>query len=373
MTLRNYSNAQATALSAGCSNADTVVTVDDASSMPSAPFTVIIDYGNTTEEVVTVTTKNVNILTITRGQDSTTAFAHNSAAPVVHGISARDPREANSHVNAATGVHGITGSVVGTSDVQTLTNKTLTAPQINAGQADGLVLRPGAGVDPLTVQNTAGVQVGNINPNGSLGASGIFLTDDGGATPTMRITGSAAQTQNVLEVQTSAGTRLVTIDSAGGVMAANLTASATNPRPPFSHREAATSQSVPGTGVDQPMYLATTVDQNYDWLYTVGTFTVPLAGRYHVDAGAQFNGNGSTGGGRYFKLRKNGTTDAQIIGQTANVAENASRDMYVTFSRTFTLAANDVLSFYLASNSGGACGTVAGTGTFVTIDWVGPA
>jgi len=43
MTLRNYANAQATALSAAIGNSDTVLTVDDASSMPAAPFTIILD------------------------------------------------------------------------------------------------------------------------------------------------------------------------------------------------------------------------------------------------------------------------------------------------------------------------------------------
>jgi hypothetical protein len=59
----------------------------------------------------------------------------------------------NAHDVAVTAVHGLAGNVVGTSDTQTLTNKTLTAPDINAGTVDLIT--------SLTIANN--VDVGDYN------------------------------------------------------------------------------------------------------------------------------------------------------------------------------------------------------------------
>lgn len=128
MALRYYANAPATTLSTGCTAGATSITVASVSGFPvTFPYTIIIDRGEATEEVLEVTAAGGTTLTVTRGVDSTTAFAHATAAVVEHGISARDLREPNLHVNSNNNVHGVTGDVVGTTDSQALTNKDLTS------------------------------------------------------------------------------------------------------------------------------------------------------------------------------------------------------------------------------------------------------
>lgn len=88
------------------------------------PYTVLINWGVSDQEIVTVTARPTSTtFTIIRGQDGTTGQTHAVGATVDHGVSARDFNEAGAHIGASSAVHGLAGSVVGTSDSQTLSNK----------------------------------------------------------------------------------------------------------------------------------------------------------------------------------------------------------------------------------------------------------
>lgn len=183
MARRYYSStAQRTTLSASASAAATTLTVNAVTGFPaSLPYTLILDQDTVNEEIVEVSARSGTTLTVTRGVDGTTATSHASGASVQHGVSARDFDEPNAHVNASSVVHGLSGAVVGTTDTQTLTNKTLTTPTIGsfANAGHNHTNAAGGGTLTLAAISDAGSKADNYpTQNAQTGTSYTFVLAD---------------------------------------------------------------------------------------------------------------------------------------------------------------------------------------------------
>ena len=159
---RSYSGgAKPAALTVGLggTTGDLTITCDDLSNYPTGtpgPFYIVVDRNQPTEEKILCSSRSGNViivyndgLTTGRGADGTTISSHNIGAEVEHVFTATDADEANLHANSTTGVHGVTGAVVGTTDTQTLTNKTLTDVQINGATFSGTIEGIEVGLDPF--------------------------------------------------------------------------------------------------------------------------------------------------------------------------------------------------------------------------------
>lgn len=168
----NYSNISVqTTLTAPVAPGDTTIAIADTTGLPvSFPFSLVLDYQLATVEVVTVTNLVGLTLTVTRGQDGTSAQSHSAGGPVVHGVVARDVAEPQAHIAASQNVHGVGSgnAVVGSGTTQTLTNKSM------SGSTNTFTNIPDSAITALAASKLTG----NFNPITSTGAivAGTTLT-----------------------------------------------------------------------------------------------------------------------------------------------------------------------------------------------------
>ena len=220
MTTRKYSSrSQQTTLTSPISSSDTTMTVGSGPSVMVAAvpngqtFTVVIDPDTALEEIVDVTNwASGNTLSITRGVDGSTAVAHSAGAAVRHMAIGRDYREANAHVEATSAVHGLAGTVVGTTDTQTLTNKTLTSPTITGTGA----------IAGTFTGNLTGNVTGNVSGSAGTVTNGVYTTDTGTVTSTMILNGTIVNA----DINTSAQIAYSKTNLTNSIVNADINASA---------------------------------------------------------------------------------------------------------------------------------------------------
>lgn len=219
------STAQPTVLTANIGPAATLIQVAAVTGFPpTTPYILALDYNTPSEEIVLVTVAAGTSLTVTRGYDGTSATSHNVAAGVRHTWTAADGNDSRAHEGSAQQVHGLvpTSSVVGTIDVQTLTNKTLTAPIIN-----GATLSAGTNLVSPNVTGTVtgaasytGITATNPNITGTVTGNAVTLMPtfqaDVDANPSEIVKKrSATQTGALTSWRDDVGTSLAFITAAG--------------------------------------------------------------------------------------------------------------------------------------------------------------
>lgn len=94
MTIESFTNFADTTLNGTIINTDLPIVVTDGSLFPAANFYIVIDWNNSSREIVHIATRSTNTLTADlRGAEGTTAVGHTTGAKIIHGWLARHSQE----------------------------------------------------------------------------------------------------------------------------------------------------------------------------------------------------------------------------------------------------------------------------------------
>ena len=203
MARREYQGgAVSTTITGGITNVSTSLILASATGWPTGVFSAVIDPGQAGEEKILCTSRSGTTVTITtRGYDGTAASSHTANAVIYPVPTAVDFDESNSHINSALGataIHGLAGAIVGTTDTQTITNKTLTQPVIDNFKMGYTTVATAAGTTVLTATSN------QLN----------FFTGVTTQTVTLPVASTLVLGQYFLVRNNSSG--IVTVQSSGG-------------------------------------------------------------------------------------------------------------------------------------------------------------